>query len=164
MTHILLDIKYKNTDFVLYDKNRGESIIKNWCEYNNHYLVMPPLTHVFPTAKEKNTEKMIEGFLQSSLYSIEDCDYKYYGGDGGDGTAGGAGSGSCYDFNGYTSIGMLKESHISIHTYPEYNCIQIDFFSCKELNKRQNVEYIERVFKKSEAEKFDLQFITRRVV
>ena len=57
-----------------------------------------------------------------------------------------------------TSIGMLKESHISIHTYPEYNCIQIDFFSCKELNKRQNVEYIERVFKKSEAEKAQIQF------
>lgn len=158
MTHILLDIKYKNTESVLYDKNRGESIIKNWCEYNNHYLVMPPLTHVFPNAKEKNTEKMIEGFVQSSLYSIEHCNYKYGGGGPDDGPD------RCHDFNGYTSVGLLKESHISIHTYPEYNCIQVDFFSCKELNKRQNVEYMERVFKKSEAEKFDIQIITRRVV
>ena len=157
MTHILLDIKYKNTESVLYDKNRGESIIKTWCEYNNHHLVMPPITHVFPTANEKNTEKTIEGFFYSSLHSIQNNDYKYY-------ETPKAQIPDSNWYNGYTSIGLLKESHISIHTYPEYNCIQIDFFSCKELNKRQNVEFIERVFKKSEATKFDLQFIKRNVV
>ena len=121
MTHILLDIKYKHKEPVLYDKNRGESIIKNWCEYNNHLLVMPPISHVFP----------------------------------------------CYEptgYNGYTSIALLKESHISIHTYPERNLIQIDFFSCKELDKRQNVEYVERVFKKSQAIIFDYRFISRSLV
>ena len=75
MTHILLDIKYKHKESVLYDKNRGESIINNWCEYNNHLLVMPPVSHVFPCYEQN-------------------------------------------DYNGYTSIGLLKESHISIHTYP----------------------------------------------
>lgn len=155
MTHILLDIKYKNTESVLYDKNRGESIIKTWCEYNNHHLVMPPLTHVFPSAKEKNTEKKIEGFFHSSLQNYDYDDYQtseIQSVNGGDW------------YNGYTSIGLLKESHISIHTYPEYNCIQIDFFSCKELNKRQNIDFAERVFKKSNAKKFDLQFIKRSIV
>lgn len=158
MTHILLDIKYKTTESILYDKNRGESVIKNWCEYNNHSLVMSPVTHVFPSYDERNLEKTIEGFFQSSL---TDCDYGYHG------------YHECHDeqqetklgtYNGYTSIGLLKESHISIHTYPENNCIQIDFFSCKNLNERQNVDYIERVFKKSEAIKFDCQFIKRQVV
>lgn len=157
MTHILLDIKYKNTESVLYDKHRGESIIKTWCEYNNHHLVMPPITHVFPTANEKNTENVIEGFFGSSLYSIQNSPYEHSEILGSKVSVGNL-------YNGYTSVGLLKESHISIHTYPEYNCIQIDFFSCKELNKRQNVEFIERVFKKSEATKFDLQFIKRNVV
>ena len=121
MTHILLDIKYKEKEPVLYDKNRGESIINNWCEYNNHLLVMPPVSHVFPCYEQN-------------------------------------------DYNGYTSIGLLKESHISIHTYPEHNSIQIDFFSCKNLDKRQNEDYMERVFKKSHAVKYDCRFIARSVV
>ena len=162
MTHILLEIKYNTTEYVLYDKNRGESIIKSWCEYNNHHLVMPPLTHVFPTANEKKTEDVIEGFFHSPLYSIRNGPYKDYKTPSSEIPSSETLGGNWY--NGYTSIGMLKESHISIHTYPEYNSIQIDFFSCKELNKRQNVEFIERVFKKSEATKFDLQFITRSVV
>lgn len=118
MTHILLDIKYKHKESVLYDKNRGESIIENWCEYNNHLLVMPPVSHIFPS-------------------------YELNG------------------YQGYTSIGLLKESHMSIHTYPEYNSIQIDFFSCKKLDERQNVDYMERIFKKSQSLKYDYRFITR---
>jgi len=146
MTHILLDIKYKTTENILYNTNRGEFVIRNWCEYNNHSLVMPPVTHVFPSYNERNFEKVIEGF------------------DGFDGFSRYSLTNSVYDHNGYTSIGLLKESHISIHTYPEHNSIQIDFFSCKNLNKRQNVEYMERVFRKSKAIKFDYQFIERKIL
>lgn len=131
MTHILLDIKYNHTESVLYDKNRGESIIINWCEFNNHSLVMQPITYVFPLRHQPNKW----GF-QSWVANNQ---------------------------HGYTSIGLLKESHISIHTYPEHNSIQIDFFSCNKLNKRQNVEYMERIFKKSEAATFDCRFIDREI-
>lgn len=131
MTHILLDIKYNQTESVLYDKNRGESIIINWCEFNNHSLVMQPITYVFPLKYQQN-----KGVFQSSVANCQ---------------------------HGYTSVGLLKESHISIHTYPEYNSIQIDFFSCNELNKRQNIEYMERIFKKSEAAIFEWRFIDRAI-
>ena len=129
MTHILLDIKYNHTESVLYDKTRGESIIINWCEFNNHTMVMQPITYVFPLRHQEN-----KGGFQSSVANSQ---------------------------HGYTSVGLLKESHISIHTYPEYNSIQIDFFSCNELNKRQNIEYMERIFKKSEAATFKWRFIDR---
>tara|TARA_A100001011_G_scaffold399628_1_gene509211 strand:+ start:6008 stop:6520 length:513 start_codon:yes stop_codon:yes gene_type:complete len=170
MTHILLDIKYNNTESVLYDRNRGEAIIKNWCEYNNHTLVMPPISHVFPTYNDKNKEKMIEGFFQSSL-SPYHCDY---GGACADGSESDHRSLHQQEepgsqdpqggYNGYTSIGLLKESHISIHTYPEANSIQIDFFSCKDLDERQNEKYMERIFQRSKTIKYDCQFIKRTVL
>jgi len=127
MTHILLDIKYKQPNSLLYDSKRGESIINSWCEYNNHKLVMPPVSHIFaPSSQELSVNNN------------------------------GHGHG-----HGYTSIGILKESHISIHTYPEKNGIQIDFFSCKELNEPQNVQYMERVFKKSDALNYTCKIIQR---
>lgn len=37
-----------------------------------------------------------------------------------------------YDPNGLSVIAMLKESHVSIHTYPENNSMFIDIFTCGE--------------------------------
>jgi S-adenosylmethionine decarboxylase len=36
--------------------------------------------------------------------------------------------------NGYTAVIGLAESHISIHTWPEYDCCAIDIFMCGECN------------------------------
>lgn len=44
--------------------------------------------------------------------------------------------------SGYTGIGILSESHISIHTYPENNMISIDFYSCKDLDYNKNIYFI----------------------
>lgn len=37
-----------------------------------------------------------------------------------------------YEFSpsGYTIIFVLKESHVSIHTYPEYGAMFLDVFTC----------------------------------
>lgn len=37
-----------------------------------------------------------------------------------------------YEFNpsGYTIFFMLKESHVSIHTYPEFGAMFLDVFTC----------------------------------
>lgn len=32
---------------------------------------------------------------------------------------------------GFTAILMIKESHIAIHTYPEYNCLVFNLYSCR---------------------------------
>ncbi len=36
---------------------------------------------------------------------------------------------------GYTSVTLLAASHISIHTWPEYNYVAIDVFACDEYEK-----------------------------
>ena len=65
------------------------------------------------------------------------------------------------NYQGYTGFGILKESHISIHTYPEENKAFIDFYSCKNLNIPKNKEFIENYFIKSNKDKIALQVIKR---
>ncbi len=36
-----------------------------------------------------------------------------------------------YPYSGYTFIQVIKESHIVINTWPEYNFLTIDIFTCK---------------------------------
>ncbi|PQM59778.1 MAG: hypothetical protein CML47_05715 [Rhodobacteraceae bacterium] len=45
---------------------------------------------------------------------------------------------------GISGIALLCESHVSMHTYPETNTIYADIFSCKELDKEKNIEFIKR--------------------
>lgn len=43
---------------------------------------------------------------------------------------------------GFTGILLLKESHISIHTWPEKDYIAIDFFTCGNAPKKNEVKNI----------------------
>lgn len=144
MCHILLDIKYECIETLLYHHTEGENIIKSWCEFNNHSLVMSPITHIFPTVTMKNNDADELSLFKnySILNNINE---------------------NIVEYNGYTSIGILKESHISIHTYPELNSIQIDFFSCKKLDKKKNEQFMRDTFKKSKVVKYDLKFIERPI-
>jgi len=33
--------------------------------------------------------------------------------------------------HGFTAILLIQESHIAIHTYPEYNCLVFNLYSCR---------------------------------
>ena len=35
-----------------------------------------------------------------------------------------------FEPSGYTAILLLEESHLSIHTWPEYNYVSVDLYSC----------------------------------
>lgn len=42
-----------------------------------------------------------------------------------------------YPQKGYSIFQIVKESHISFHTWSEYNYLAIDIFSCKKLPKNK---------------------------
>lgn len=42
---------------------------------------------------------------------------------------------------GITGIVLIAESHIAIHTYPEYGLVNIDVFSCKGFDAESAVKY-----------------------
>lgn len=44
--------------------------------------------------------------------------------------------------NGITGIIALAESHISVHTWPEFKYMAIDIFMCGECNPMDSVDYI----------------------
>lgn len=47
----------------------------------------------------------------------------------------------------YTAYALLKESHLSIHTYPEHKSIFIDVFTCGKINNQIIVEALEEFYK-----------------
>lgn len=47
---------------------------------------------------------------------------------------------------GYTAFALLAESHISIHTYPEYNSIFIDVFTCGDANTKIIIDRLSKLY------------------
>jgi S-adenosylmethionine decarboxylase len=52
-----------------------------------------------------------------------------------------------FDNNGaFTAIYLLSESHLSIHTWPEYNYIALDVFTCGNSNTQLIVDKVIKYF------------------
>lgn len=47
-----------------------------------------------------------------------------------------------FDSGGFTLISLLKESHVSIHTYPENNSAFVDVFTCGNTNTQRIIDEI----------------------
>ena len=54
---------------------------------------------------------------------------------------------SKYPFVGYSIVQIITESHISLHTWPEYNYLAIDIFSCKSFDETKIIKKIKNFFK-----------------
>ena len=156
MTHILVNIEYNDLLPILNDEKKGKRMIEEWTTYNNHTLVKSPDMVVFPSTyiekKDKSKDWDVNSFSNFGLYD----NFSFLNSQNNDVVR-------QYNYHGYTGVGILKESHISIHTYPEQKCMHIDFFSCKILNKKHNTIFIEKYFEKSKAKQFKIQFINRNL-
>jgi S-adenosylmethionine decarboxylase len=62
--------------------------------------------------------------------------------------------------SGYTGFVTLAESHISIHTWPEYGYAAIDLFTCGEMKITDAMNYLVKYF---ESEKREIFMINRGV-
>jgi len=49
--------------------------------------------------------------------------------------------------SGITGFLLLKESHISIHTWPEYGYAALDFFTCGRADSYKALEEVEHAFR-----------------
>jgi S-adenosylmethionine decarboxylase len=49
-----------------------------------------------------------------------------------------------YNFSGYSILQIIKESHIAFHTWPEYNYLAIDIFSCKKIQAKKVINFLKK--------------------
>ncbi len=61
-----------------------------------------------------------------------------------------------YPYEGYSIIQVIQESHIAIHTWPEYNYLAIDIFSCKKFNENKIIFLLKKIFGKNIKIKFKI--------
>ncbi len=54
-----------------------------------------------------------------------------------------------YPWDGYSIIQILKESHIAIHTWQEYNYLAFDIFSCKNFDVKKLLDFLKKEFEGS---------------
>ena len=63
-----------------------------------------------------------------------------------------------FDRGGVSAVVLIAESHISIHTFPSYNYMNVDIFSCKEFDTDRAADIIIKAF---EAKKFEKNVLDR---
>jgi S-adenosylmethionine/arginine decarboxylase-like enzyme len=49
-----------------------------------------------------------------------------------------------YNFSGYSILQIIQESHIAFHTWPEYNYLAIDIFSCKKVQAEKIIDFLKK--------------------
>jgi S-adenosylmethionine decarboxylase proenzyme len=66
-----------------------------------------------------------------------------------------------HEFNphGLSGVVVIAESHIAIHSWPEYKCASVDIFTCSsQMNPSAAIDYLKQAFK---AQKVDVKVISR---
>lgn len=144
--HLMIDAICEDVN--LNDADLGNRILERIVHEIDMTMILPPVTVKFPHAicemqrVLQNLEK--DGLTNSSTYlllknSLENRKLQTYG---------------------YSTLVMIAESHLSLHTFPEDNFFTFDCYSCKyfdhkkivnlltdSLNiKKSNINHIRRTF------------------
>lgn len=53
---------------------------------------------------------------------------------------------------GVSGVVIIMESHLTIHTWPEYGYAAIDLFTCGTINMRAGIQYLKQQLKATEAQ------------
>ena len=57
---------------------------------------------------------------------------------------------------GVSGTVLIAESHLAIHTWPEYGFAAADFFTCGDLDPEQSIVYLEKVLKAEFSESVEI--------
>ncbi len=119
MSHIIIDIELNNYNKILFEEEKGKEIINNWIDLNSHTLLKKLDFYTFPPMKSYLVKYNLNLY---NKISKEDPDI--------------------LNLSGYTGVGILSESHITIHTYPEEKKMALDLYSCKTIDEKLNITFI----------------------
>lgn len=121
--HVIIDCKIMNNQ-LLDNTNKGLNIINLIIKKLNLNLLMPLILIDFPCYKNFNGIKPFDQqiFINKINYIQTDCFKKI--------------ENQKNDLGGYSIFGIIAESHISMHTFPEDNYFSFDLYSCKKFNTK----------------------------
>jgi S-adenosylmethionine/arginine decarboxylase-like enzyme len=119
MSHIIIDIKLNNYNKILFEEEKGKEIINKWIDLNSHTLLKKLDFYTFPPMKNYLIKYNLNLYNKISKENPD-----------------------ILNLSGYTGFGILSESHITIHTYPEEKKIALDLYSCKTLDEKLNITFI----------------------
>lgn len=119
MSHIIIDIELNNYNKILFEEEKGKEIINKWIDLNSHTLLKKLDFYTFPPMKNYLIKYNLNLY---NKISKEDPDI--------------------LNLSGYTGVGILSESHITVHTYPEEKKIALDLYSCKTIDEKLNITFI----------------------
>lgn len=69
-----------------------------------------------------------------------------------------SGNTKTFDKGGVSAVVIIAESHISIHTFPSHNYMNVDIFSCKHFDIDKTIGFIVKTF---EVKKFEKKVLNR---
>ncbi len=145
--HLMVDAIVK-PPHQLNDASIGNILLESIVEVIDMTMILPPVTVKFPHATcemqrvLENLDK--EGLKDSKTYSmiansIMNRKLQTYG---------------------YSTLIMIAESHLSIHTFPEDNFFTFDCYSCKPFDSEKIRDILNKKF---EIEKINFQVIKRGI-
>ena len=119
MSHIIIDLELNTFDKILFEEEKGKHLLNKWIKFNSHNLLKNLDFYTFPP---------MEQYLKTHNLKLYNQIKKE--------------NSNILTLSGYTGVGVLSESHISIHTYPEEKKIALDLYSCKIIDVKSNIEFI----------------------
>ena len=136
MSHIIIDIELNVFDKILFEEEKGKDLLRKWIKLNSHTLLKKLDFYTFPPIKDYLMKYNLELFSKINKENP-----------------------NILTLSGYTGMGILSESHITIHTYPEEKKIALDFYSCKKIDEKLNITFIKKHI--NNLNKFNYYFIKR---
>lgn len=58
---------------------------------------------------------------------------------------------------GVSGAVIISESHLTIHTWPEYGFAAVDLFTCGDINPWSGFDYLKKAFKSDKCESMEIQ-------
>jgi len=120
--HIIIDCKINNKE-LLEQANNGLKLINLIIQKLELNLLMPLILVDFPAYQNFNGIKPFEQqkFINKSSYIQTNCFNKLKNNENN-------------QLGGYSVFGIIAESHVSMHTFPEDNYFSFDLYSCKKFD------------------------------
>lgn len=128
--HIIIDCKIYNK-YLLEESVNGLKLINLIIQKLELNLLMPLILVEFPEYENFNGIKSFENqrFINKHKYIETQCfnDFK-----------------KDNQLGGYSIFGIITESHISMHTFPENNYFSFDLYSCKKFDSNFLIEILNK--------------------